>query len=66
MLKVPSRMSQWMTPSLRDSAGSTEYLEKNELVLMISHLAWPDLPLATTKKAFLVAFQPYMAQAHPW
>jgi hypothetical protein len=52
MSKVPSRMSQWMTPSLRDNAGSTEYLEKNELVLMISHFAWPDLPLATTKKGF--------------
>jgi hypothetical protein len=50
--KAPLRMSQWMTPSLRDSAGSTEYLEKNELVLMISHFAWPDLPLAMTKKGF--------------
>jgi hypothetical protein len=52
MLKVPLRMLQWMTPSSRDSTGSTEYLEKNELVLMISHFAWPDLPLATTKKGF--------------
>jgi hypothetical protein len=25
--KAPSTMSQWRTPSSRDSAGNTEYLE---------------------------------------
>ena len=54
VLKEPSMMSQWMTPSSRDSAGNTEYLEYQWPGISSNYICstCPHSPLATTKESF--------------
>ena len=67
VLKEPSMISQWRTPSSRDSAGSTEYLEnENSFSLCYTHLQyWSTYLFPQRKKAVLVAFVPCIAHAQP-
>ena len=51
--KEPSMMSQWRTPSSRDSAGSTEYLEhENSFSLCYAHLWYWSAYLCPQQKGF--------------
>src|SRR6266550_6200388 len=59
----PSTISQWMIPSFRESAGSTEYLENVSAQIM--HLDMMTYRCPRTKKAFRCAAVPRIDHANP-